>query len=70
MESSPSDRREEARYQSEFVKKDREGKRRFVRLYQPKRGQRFTFASSPDVEWICHPETGAVMRLATYESRR
>lgn len=58
------------RYQSEFVKRERESKGRFVRLYAPRRGRKFRFKSDPATVWICCPDTGAIQRLATYQRRQ
>jgi len=57
------------RYQSEFVKRDRESKGRYARLHSPHRGQRFRFASRPHEAWIRCPVTGAIMRLSAYQAR-
>lgn len=57
------------RYQSEFVRRDREAKGRYARLYSPHRGQRFRFASRPHEAWIRCPVTGAIMRESTYNRR-
>lgn len=57
------------RYVSDFVKRDRESKQRFVRLYAPRRGQKFRFKSDPATLWICCPVTGSIQRLATYQRR-
>lgn len=58
------------RFQSDFVKREREGKQHFVRLYSPQRGQQFRFRSEPGTVWIRCPVSGAIMRLATYRRRR
>lgn len=55
------------RYQSEFVRRDRERKPRYARFYSPKRGQTFRFRSDPGTVWIRHPQTGAIQRLSTYQ---
>lgn len=54
---------------TEFVRRERKRDPHLVRLYDPPNGGRFRFRSTPGV-WIRHPQTGTIMRLATYNRMR
>lgn len=58
------------KHQSEFVRRDRASRERFVRLYDPHPGQRFRFRGSPGQVFLRCPHTGTIMRLSTFQRLR
>lgn len=58
------------KHQSEFVRRDRASRERYVRLYDPHPGQRFQFRGCPGQVYLRHPRTGTIMRLSTDQRLR